>query len=269
MDLTEPAIQALLKRGAMDLSTVPTADGGHAVLVPQGYELEVIPPLEPPLTHIKQHVTFYDVPSFNQYVKQFQNNATTIYAQTARQSSGDTAITAVFDSHTADQAGRCAHTAKFAPAYSEQWMRWTRAKTMLQVEFAEFIEENRKDITEPNAAMLLDLVSKFKATKKVEYNSLVYQPNGDVIMGWDERTEGANGQPLNMPTALKLGIPVFFKGPRYEVPVFLRYNIKDGKMYFTLKVDRGDYIEQDAFDAIAFEVAEASGLPVLNGKPTK
>ena len=268
MDVSEDTINAIFHKGATASPPVETPDGGFAMLVPEGYRLEKIAPLVAPLTHIQERVRFHDENSFISYVNRYKDGKSTrLFAQTSRQSGGAATITAILDYHEEDKPRRGAHVAVFVPIFSEEWSRWTKATApMLQAYFAEFIEENRKDIETPDAAHLLDIVSRFKATKKVEFNSVVYQPNGDLTVGWDERTEGANGQPITIPTQLELGIPVFFKGERYSVPVFLRYRLADQKLTFSLKIDRGDYIEQAAFDQITAKVAEGTGIEVYSGR---
>ena len=143
-------------------------------------------------------------------------------------------------------------------------MRWTRAQPMAQVAFAEFIEENRKDIVSPDSALLLDIVSKFRASRKQDYDSVVYQANGDITVAWSEKTENAGKPGVAVPTDLGLGIPVYFKGELYSVPVLMRYRLSDGKLTFNVKVDRPDYIEQAAFDDTADKIlAETAIKPFI------
>ena len=260
--------EAIFAKGSASIPPIKDEEGNLFVLVPQGYELEQISVRDPKLLRIQSSAMFHDEGSFISYVKRYADPRTRLCAETGRQSGNYPYIKAIFDYHQPKDPQHGQHTALFRPTYSEEWSRWTKASgvAMPQANFAEYVEENRRDIVQPDAAFLLDIVSKFRATKKIDFNSVVYQPNGDVTLGWDERTEGANGQPVTMPTALDLGIPVFFKGARYSVPVFLRYRLAEGKLAFTLKIDRGDYIEQAAFDDITTKVAKETEIEIYMGR---
>lgn len=258
--------EAIFAKGAATIPPIKDEEGNLHVLVPQGYKLEPIPARDPRLLRIETAPRFHDVASFIAYVKRYGDDRTRLCAETGKQASGSAYIKAVFDYHKPGEPQHAAHTALFVPSYSEEWKKWTAIPPLPQALFAEFVEENRRDIVTPNAAVLLDMVSKFKATKKIEFNSVVYQPNGDVTVGWDERTEGVNGQPVTMPTSLEIGIPVFFKGPLFKVNVFLRYRLADQKLGFTLKVDRADLTEQTAFDDLTTKVAAETEIEIYMGR---
>lgn len=243
-------------------------DGGKLVVVPEKYRVEKIGPVEAPLPRIRQSVTMHDAESFTSYVNRFKTGSTQTFAEPGFLSnSGAATISAVIDYHEPSKPDRLAHVATYVPRYSEQWQRWTAAcKTaMTQAQFAEFVEEARADIVEPEAAKLLDIVRTFKASKKVEFDSVVYQPNGDVRLAYDERTEqkGSSGV---LPEAMKLGIPVYFRGTVYAVPLFVRYQVGKGAVMFQLKIDRADVIEDAAFSELTKAVSDATGIGVYLGR---
>lgn len=274
-DITKDTITALRDILATHVPPIVDSDGRTHVLSPAGYGLSIVEPPEKKLHRIRQRPTFFDVDSFVAYVKRYQTAATQVFATPGHSAdNGKASITAIIDYHgSASEAGDagtpdyCAHVATYRPRYSEEWTRWCKAATLGQVEFAEFLEENRRDISAPEAASLLDIVTKFRASRKQSYDSVVYQPNGDVQIAYAETTESAGKPGVSVPTEIKLGIPVFFKGQRYEVPVFLRYKVGDSKVQFSIKVDRADYIEQAAFDEITSAVGEALALPIYFGTP--
>lgn len=235
--------------------SVKNEDGGMSVIIPQGYMVHKIPPVcPPPPPVIKANCDFTELSSFVEYVNRFKTEATAIFAICGSVTSGKTSFTAVLDYHDPKAPGRCVHTAHFSPPYATEWNRWRAANSFTQAALAEFIEENRRDIHDPTAAQLLEIVTRFKASKKVEFNSVTYQSNGDMVLGYTETTEGG-GKSVVVPEKLKIGIPIFFKGDPYAIDVFLRYKITDGKLAFTLKLDRADYAEQAAFDTMREEIA--------------
>jgi uncharacterized protein YfdQ (DUF2303 family) len=242
-------------------------DGGLGIAVPDGCKLHTLPPRESVLDRIKQRVTVYDLDSFTAYVDRYRSDATRIFALPGYLSKDGAFVRAIIDYHKPGEPDYGAHSITYTPRYSEAWGKWTKAPAMLQAAFAEWIEENRVDIVDPTSAELLDIVTKFKATKKSDYDSVVYQPNGDVTIAWSERTESSGGKGVQVPQMLNLGIPVYVRGTVYKVAVFLRYRLADGKLTFALKVDRADQIEQDAFDGVLATVREKLAIDVYLGSP--
>lgn len=252
---------------AANLSAIKAEDGSTAIPLPEGYQLATIPPLEKPLTRIRARAELTDAASFVEYLRLFKQPGSRIFAQTRAAGAAAASFRAIIDYHKGEGTpDHCAHAAGYAPRYSEQWKRWTaaQAKPMSQMEFAEFIEENRVDIVEPEAATLFDIVRKFKASKKIDYDSVTYQPDGSVMVAYSDKVEAA-GRGIAVPERITLGIPVFFKGPPYAVGVLMRYKVGEGAVAFSLKIDRADYIEQDAFDVIAKDVSAATEIPIYMG----
>lgn len=269
MNIGDQALLAAFNLGMRSAPAVKAPDGSLVAFVPSGSTAHTMKPVDPLLTHVKQSVTLHDETSFVAYVNDFKGSNTRIFAEPGFLSgSGVGTIVAAIDYHRGGQvvADRVAHRAVFSPRYSEQWSRWRQScgVPMSQVEFAEFIEENRNDIRDPSAAQLLDIVRAFKATKAVEFDSLVYQPDGGVKLAYSEKVEqkGSSGV---LPEVMKLGIPVYFRGVGYEVPVWLRFKVSGGSVKFHLKMDRSDVIEDVAFNEIATRIAEATQAPVHLG----
>lgn len=267
MDETSTTLETALSIAMARSPSHETPDGGRVIIIPEKYKAHVVQPLEPPLTRIRQSVRLHDRDSFTAYVNRYQSEATRVFAEPGFLASGVASITAVLDYHKPEAADYGVHTATYSPKYSEQWQRWHKASStpMKQAEFAEFVEEVRSDIVEPEAARLLDIVRTFKASKKVEFDSVVYQPNGDVTLAYDERTE-QKGQSGALPETMKIGIPVYFRGTTFAVPVFVRFKVSGGAVQFQLKIDRADIIEDAAFSELTEKVKETTGIDVYLGR---
>lgn len=268
MTISADTITAIRDAAALRAAPHLTPTGGQAFVLPQGYSVKELPPIDPLLTFIKQAVTFHDSDSFCSYVNEFKGRGTRLFAEPGFLSSGGAHVTAVFDYHEPTAfVGRCAHVAKYVPRHSEQWERWTKvcAAAMKQAEFAEFVEETRADIRAPDAAKLLDIVRTFKASRKVDFDSVTYQPNGDVVLNYSDKTEqkGTSGA---LPETMTLGIPVYFRGTVYAVPMFIRYRVGGGAVGFQLKMDRADVIEDAAFGELSQTISEAVSMPVHLGR---
>lgn len=260
-------LRTALDAGMAGAPSHDTPDGGKAVIVPTNYRVEKIPPLEPKLTRVRENVTLHDKDSFVAYVNRFKSEATRIFAEPGFVNQGQANAVAVLDYHAPQSVDYAVHKATYAPRYSEQWIRWRDvcARPLKQAEFAEFIEEVRGDIVEPDAAKLLDIVRTFKASKRVEFDSLTYQSDGSVKLVYDEKTQ-QSGSSGALPEAMKLGIQVYFRGAAYSVPVMIRYRVGQGAVAFQLKLDRSDVIEDAAFSDITKSISEATGIDCYLGR---
>jgi uncharacterized protein YfdQ (DUF2303 family) len=267
MDNTAATLDKALSAVAARAPEHDTPDGGKIIVIPDGYRAERVAPLDKPLTRIAQQVTMHDRDSFVAYVNRYKGEATRVFAEPGFLAGGTARMVAVLDYHVPGKPDYGVHVATYAPRYSEQWQRWQKACSapFKQIEFAEFIEEARADIVDPDAAKLLDVVSTFKASKKVEFDSFARLANGDVTLMYDERTE-QKGKSGPLPETMTLGIPVYFRGSAYKVPVLVRYRMGDGGVKFALKMDRSDLIEDTAFSELTQAVQEATGIDVYLGR---
>ena len=266
--MTDNTAETLEKALSIAMSRAPSHDapnGGKIIFVPEGYRAEKVNPLDEPLTRIKQGVTFHDRDSFVNYVNRFKSDATRLFAEPGFLSPHGAAVTAVLDYHQPGQPDYAVHVATYKPRYSEQWKTWGQAAsgTLRQAEFAEFIEENRADVSAPEAAVLLDIIRTFKASRKIEFDSVVYQPNGDVKLAYEDKTQQGTS---TLPEQMQLGIPVYFRGTRYAVPVFIRYKVGGGAVQFQLKLDRPDVIEDEAFSELTDDIATKTSIEVYIGR---
>lgn len=261
------AIEKIVGLGARAPTPIPLADGGQAVLVPDGYTAERFAPLEQPLPRIRQSVNMHDAASFVAYVNRYKTAETRLFAEPGFLANGQAHVVAVIDYHEPGSAKYGAHVANYVPRYSDQWRFWHKlcGAPLKQVAFAELIEEARADIRDPEAANLLDIVRTFKANKKVDFDSVVYQPGGDVRLAYTEQTQqqGSSGV---LPETMTLGIPVYFRGTVYAVPVFVRYRVGGGAVEFQLKLDRADVIEDAAFGELTAAIATACEIEVYLGR---
>lgn len=265
---SEAALQTAFDMGRMSAKEIETDDGSRHIALPPNWKLAEVHPDNPRLDHIRQSVALYDEASFISYLKDYAGPSTRVFGAPGFMLSGHAPrIKAVIDYHGKDEPARGHHVAEFAPRYSDFWVRWIKkacAQPMSQAEFAELIEENRLDVASPAAARMIDIINNFKASKKVEFTSVIRQANGDVTLVNDEKTEqqGSSGP---IPETMSLGIPVFFNGPRYEVPLWVRFRVGNGAVKFQIKAEMADRIEADAFNDIAKRITEQAGVAVYLG----
>jgi uncharacterized protein YfdQ (DUF2303 family) len=271
------ALDRLFELGRANQPSFQRPDGGLEILVPEGWGTHTIPSLDPALLRVRQQVTMVEAASFITYVNRFKTSNSIVFGLAGHQSKDNLAsFTAVLDYHheassnNAPKPEHAAHVAIYKPAYSKAWSTWLSVGVKTQQEFGEFLEENRADVRDPLAAALIDLVNNLKLSKKVDYDSVVNRPNGDILLAFSEKTEqeGSRGNPMGVPKEIKLGLPVYFGGAQYAMTMLMRYRLNAGKVHFQLKADRPDDIEQDAFNELVGGVSEGTQLPVLMGRPS-
>lgn len=267
----ERAIKQLIELGGRIAEPVETLDGRKLVIYPEGHRVQEIHPLDPPLPEgIRQTVEFADVTSFVEYVNTFKDDGTRLFASTGMVPR----VLACLDYHRPGAPRRVLHTATLACALSLEWQRWVSnaPSNMTQAKFAAWIEENREDIVEPDAARVLEVVSELKLRRRVEFESAVNNTDGTTSLVYKEHNENVgSGKSIDVPDELKIGLPVFLLGDLYEARVFLRYRIDPDskKLSFTLKVHRSEYILRDAFDALLNAIVGKTSLAVWHGKPER
>jgi len=286
----ELLIQSLQKTDTPKAIELPRNRTG--LLVPQGFRIAEFAPDDEPMTHIGECVLVHDKASMIAYVNDFKTPVSRMFAEPGfmadmRRHPPQARIVAVLDYHgpsapapTSDEENPDAsagvlpgipnfarHAVLYEPRYSEEWRRWCsvseKDKWLSQVEFAELIEECRTDITEPFAAELLDMVTKFRATKKVEFNSMTYQADGSALLHYSEDVQLADK--MVMPAKIKLVIPVFYRGTKFEVDVFVRFRVGGG-VRFQLKIDRPDRMEEAAFEELSNAVFKGTSVPMHLGR---
>ncbi len=101
-------------------------------------------------------------------------------------------------------------------------------------------------------------------------------------MEFSEEHKGDDGQPLTIPCAFHILIPVFRGGPRYSMPVRLRYRTGGGKVSWFFELHEPHLFRLDAVtDALTIVRREPThkakdgqpyeppgcGLPVFMGAP--
>jgi uncharacterized protein YfdQ (DUF2303 family) len=188
-------------------------------------------------------------------------------------------VVAVFDPAPAEetdsglQGGWRQHRAQLQLRKSDALMRWTalqgRTTPIGQVDFADFLEDNLVDIVEPDAARVLEVVSTLHATSRVTFKSGIRLTDGQRQLTWVESTTAAGGTSgnLEMPPTITLGLPVFEGSKvRDRITARMRYRINDGKLTFTVRLDRIDDVIANAFeDQVAAIAKKLETHPILRG----
>lgn len=180
-------------------------------------------------------------------------------------------VVAVFNDHrAADSAGWRDHRAEFNAEFTPEFAKWQgkNATQMTQTEFAEFIEDNFADITEPAAQVMLEMATTIQAKTDINFSSAKRLQNGQVQLQYTEVIDaraGANGA-LEIPKEFTLGLRVFKNGEGYKLKARLKYRLHGGNIKFWYELDRPERVIEAAFDGYVVTLREQSGYEVLLGE---
>ena len=246
--------------------------GGAFALIPEGYKLEDIEQYLPVPARARGFIFAETPDAFVSYYNRFCDEA----ASLAFASSGRFHVKGILDWHRPDDdtvsgtPGFGQHCVIYDAPRSAEWQTWTglNGEMMNQTAFAQFIEENVKDIREPDGADVLEVSRELEVTKKVNFTSATRLSDGQRTFGYSEDVEGSarRGQ-MKIPTEFKLGIPVFVDGALYEVTARLRYRIDSGQLRLWFDLLRPDEVARDAFATIVDEISEGVRTDVLMAVP--
>ena len=255
------ALKVLLARGQIQ-QPIEHPAGGLAVLVPEGYHLQHLEPVDVLKGFIKNTPAFSEIGSFIAYVNEYKDVGTKIFGDV-----DNNRLTAVLDYHQKASVGRVSHAAVYTARLSNEWLAWESRhdRNQGQVEFAEFIEENSKTVQSPDAATLLEIVTTLESKTDVTFQSKVKLNNGNQSLVFTENTEAKGAGGVNVPTEFILAIPIYRGGEGYQIKVFLRCDTRSGKAIFRCKIHELEASKQFAFTQLCKRAAEETDLAVLHG----
>lgn len=180
-------------------------------------------------------------------------------------------ITAVFNDQRGATAGWRDYRASFKAEYTPEFHRWLEGngagKAKAQTDFAEFIEDNLADITEPYAKDLLEVATTIQASSGIEFKSAKRLQDGQTQLVYNETIDaraGANGS-MSIPKEFTLGLRIFKNGGGYLLKARLKYRLHSGSVKFWYELDRPERAVEDAFAGYVSEVREKGGYQVLLG----
>ncbi|QIH07139.1 MULTISPECIES: DUF2303 family protein [unclassified Pseudomonas] len=240
--------------------------GLHApvALVPNGVKVQDLEDLLPAPSRIRQQVTMLDADSFIEYVNRFATPATSVFCNGPE---GRT-FTAVLDYHQPGTPAWSDHTASYCCPITVEWGRWKAAdrKRMDQAAFAEFIEDNVKDIVQqddfpaaPSAADMLEISRTLEAKKNISFRQGTRLDNGQVQLTYNEEIDGRAGEAgqLNIPEQFFIGIKPFLGGDGFCIPARFRYRIVDGRLAMWFELIRPEKVLEEAYNAVRAKIKAA------------
>lgn len=194
-------------------------------------------------------------------------------------------LVAVLNFHAEEVPGFCDDRLVYAFPFSEEWTAWRSfdGKKLDQKSFAEFMEDRAYDVgvAEDAGTITKAFVAPLKTrlagpgeiatlaeglNVRVEDNvENAYNPqSGESTMVFKSAHKDEVGQPIKVPGAFHILIPIIDGGPKYSIPVRLRYRIA-GKVTWHFELYRPDIFLKHALEDTIKTVKEGCALPVYMG----
>lgn len=244
-----------------------------------------------------------DLESLVAWTNRHKDAGSVVFVDTARAAPK---MTSIVDFDQAGEGDDKARFRRFRCLYEfpldKRWQEWRRidGQPMSQREFAEFIEDHVLDLIAPDVsadgegntiAPAPEVVSRFlalaggrcafpsemvtlsrglKVTVDSKVENRVTMQSGEGALLFQEEHKDSNGVKLDVPQVFLICIPVFDRAEdHYRIPVRLRYRIVSGKVVWLPTLFGADEVIDRAIEDATRRVAEATGLPVLNGWPAQ
>lgn len=220
-------------------------------------------------------VGLHDAESFIDYTKRHGSLTDSTIWCIADYKAGKVGFTAILNDHGEEesQAAFRDHRATFAPEFSEEWNRWTskNKQPFNQAAFAEYIEENLKDIASvegsPTGAQMLEMALAFEANQDMKFKSAIRLQNGGVQMAFTQDDDAGTLAKMSAFDRFTVGFPVFWNGDAYRIDARLRYRVREGKLTFWFELIRQDLILEAATQTLIGLIRDKTGNPFFFGEP--
>ncbi len=220
-------------------------------------------------------VKMHDAESFIDYTKRHGSLTNSTIWCIADYKAGKVGFTAILNDHGEEesQAAFRDHRATFAPEFSEEWNRWTgkNKQPFNQAAFAEYIEENLKDIASvegsPTGSQMLEMALAFEANQDMKFKSAIRLQNGGVQMAFTQDDDAGTLAKMSAFDRFTVGFPVFWNGDAYRIDARLRYRVREGKLTFWFELIRQDLILEAATQTLITVIRDKTGNPFFFGEP--
>lgn len=142
---------------------------------------------------------------------------------------------------------------------SRQLTEWlARAKLTDQIEFAEFLEDHARDVAQPTAADINEIVLELEATIEGVCKSRINMSNGSLALQFSDQVHTS----VELPRQITLMIPLYDGGPATILKANFRLRIVEGRPRFAMSFPGLADLLRDGFGQF-FDELEAASLQSL------
>jgi uncharacterized protein YfdQ (DUF2303 family) len=219
------------------------------------------------------YVTVTDVESFAAYYARHADEDSEVFADL-----DSATVTAVLDAHHAAGNGRRGearwqqHHLTLSLRLTEPWKTWLEhdRKFMSQQAFAEFLEDNYRDL-DPDGAVkaadLLEAAQQFEAVVKVEYGSGSRLQSGDVTIRRIETTEQGSGKKgyVQFPEEMDLLLKPYEDCEDASLAARLRYRVTPDGLKLGYFLNSPERVRLDAVRQVTDKAATAICAAIMQG----
>lgn len=222
------------------------------------------------------------------HVNRFKSESSVLFANPDQSTPSLTAVLNYHEAGATSPASFGDHRGVYRFPLSDEWTAWQRSneQKFTQEDFAAFIEDRILDVANPTSAgdsvlefcatigatlaspsRLMDLSRGLQVHVSAKAVQATNLSTGEGQITYTEEHKDSAGGKLGVPGAFLLAIPVFKGGAPYQVPVRLRYRLREGTITWFYSLYRTDKVFEHAFEEASKTAAEATGLPLFVGSP--
>ncbi len=258
----------------LDVIAYDTTAGIPYIVLPGDYVKKDLESLLPAPTRKRGTVIVADSDSFIYYAKKHGSlDECTVYADFDSEAS-KFMLVAVINDHGADLAQWRDHRCELIPKLSVEWKRWMLKDkaNMPQSDFAVWLEDNLSDVANvagmPTGTDILSMALGFEANSDKRLRSKINLQSGGFSLEFVDTENEQTRSTMKFFERFTLGIPVFDGShAAYPVEARLKYRETSGKLVFWYELIRPDRVfKQAVIDEVTL-IKEATGFPILSGRP--
>lgn len=184
-------------------------------------------------------------------------------------SATDPAIVAVLNGNGPSGPGHGDFRVSVVFRETVQWAKWKAIDGHYkgQEEFANFIEDNLADIAAPDAATVMEIVTRLDATKSVDFRSAIRLASGAIELTNVENIEAKVGAgKIAVPDVFELALSPFLGVDAFRIPARFRYRITNGKLTMALKLQRLEDVIAAVIRDYEAKIETPEGAVVVYGR---
>jgi len=264
---TDAAVTAALAVASMDVKFANIDEESEPfVIVPDGYRVENLEHTLANPARLSGTTKVRDAESFAMIVNVDKSAATRIYRTVEPPQ-----FVAVLNDHSpTGLPGWGDHRVVYDCPLAPEWKIWIgkNKAPMKQADFAQFIEDNLPDITNPDSATMLEIAKRLTAKKKVAFTSGLRLDNGEIQFTYEEQVEGSAGPrgQFAIPQEFTITVPIFEGDAKYNITARFRYRLGEGgDLIIWYDLLRPHKMIEDAVAHLRRAIEAATELPSING----